>query len=164
MSIPSIFFYLSFNLQSLLPFLISIFLFISIHNVYFYSSIFFYLPSNHVNSLLYLLQSLITAIFLNTSLFIQVYPTLIHVYLFLSFDNLEFCLSFWISIFLSTWMFFYLFCNVNNLYPFEFQSLYPSLSPAYLRLSFSILWKSRIMPIFLNLYLLIHMNAFLSLL
>ena len=65
-------------------------------------------------------------------------------------------------IFISTLILFYLFCKINHLYPSESQCLYPSLSQAYLRLSFSIFWQSRILPIFLNLYLLIHMNPFLS--
>ena len=84
--IPLILFYLSFNLQSLLSFWIPIFLiysFLSFTFLYLSFSIFhlstlilLYLPSIHANPFLSLLQSIMTLIFFNPSLFIQVYPRL----------------------------------------------------------------------------------------
>ena len=49
-----------------------------------------------------------------------------------------------------------------NLLLFESQSLYSILFLAYPLLSFSIYWQFRILLIFLNLYILIHVNPFLS--
>ena len=72
-------------------FLSSTYLHLSFSIVHLYTSILFYVPPNHVNSSLSLLQSLITLIFLNPSLFIQFYPSLIHVYPSQSFVNLESC-------------------------------------------------------------------------
>ena len=136
-SIPSIlynFFFLIYNL---------------IHHLSTY--ILLYLQPIHKSILSYLSFNLNHFYPLNPYNSIHLYPPFNHIYSFLS--STYPLLSF--SIFdLFTLILFYHFCNFNHPYLFDSEYLYPSLS--------LILWQSRILLIFLNLYLLIHVNSFLS--
>ena len=116
-------------------------------------------------------QSTITPTLLNSYISIHLNPTLIHIYPFLSFTHLRLAFSiihlyiyilFYLP-YLYPYIFFFkasLIFNYPNL--LESQSLYPILALTYPCLSFSILYQSKILFIFLNLYLLIHINTFLS--
>ena len=103
-----------------------------------YLSLFFVYP---FDPFLSFFQSTITPILLNPYISNHLNSTLIHIYFLFYLPPIH-----------------------------ESPCLYPSLSLAYPRLSFSILWQSRILLFefefkilaFLNLYLLINVNPFLS--